>query len=725
MKDIHSQCVQYGTQEDGYINYVKGANVAGFLKVASAMLDTMQFLNPWLLLGLLAVAIPVAVHLFNFRRYRKLYFSNVKFLKELKQQTRKQSNLLHRLVLASRILAFIFIVLAFAQPFFAAKDAAPLKSSNIVSVFVDNSFSMEAQGTRGTLLDEAKDKAGELAAAYQQDDQFQLLTNDFEGRHQRLVSRDEFITMLNEVEVSSAVRSLKEIAARQNDLLQANSSETAIVHYISDFQKSTILKTLPDSGISKGYLIPLKAATTNNLFIDSCWFSNPVLQVNEQATLTVRITNVSESRLEKIPVRLMIENAQRSVASVDIDAGASQEISFSFTNNKPGSYSGLVEINDFPVTYDDNYYFTYSISPAIPVLCINNDTPDPYITSVFKVDSIIRLTNTPVRQIDLSSFPSFRLIIIDRLNDLSTGLMQELVKYAENGGSIIIIPSFDAQLDEQNQLLSSLGADIFTGINDSPVKLAKVNTSHPLYKEVFEQGSMKADNIDYPIINKHFGLVVSSGSTAETLLELANGQAMLALNTFGAGKVYSFTTDISTETGNFARHALFVPTMLNIAFRSEKISPLMYYTDVLTPIPVIGTFSSSDNVIKLAKVDDEYNFIPEFRQINGRNYIFINGQVPKAGFYKVTSNNQDIDLLAFNYNRKESILGSATDDDLDQITERTGLVIIENSPKPLDKIINKQGGENKFWKWFVIAALLSLTAEVFLLAFFKRRTTTV
>ncbi len=39
MKDIHSQCVQYGTQPDGYINYVKGANVAGFLKVASAMLD--------------------------------------------------------------------------------------------------------------------------------------------------------------------------------------------------------------------------------------------------------------------------------------------------------------------------------------------------------------------------------------------------------------------------------------------------------------------------------------------------------------------------------------------------------------------------------------------------------------------------------------------------------------------------------------------------------------
>jgi glutamate dehydrogenase (NADP+) len=39
MRDIHEQCVKYGKQNDGYINYVKGANVAGFLKVANAMLD--------------------------------------------------------------------------------------------------------------------------------------------------------------------------------------------------------------------------------------------------------------------------------------------------------------------------------------------------------------------------------------------------------------------------------------------------------------------------------------------------------------------------------------------------------------------------------------------------------------------------------------------------------------------------------------------------------------
>jgi len=39
MSSIHSACIKYGMQDDGHINYVKGANIAGFIKVADTMLD--------------------------------------------------------------------------------------------------------------------------------------------------------------------------------------------------------------------------------------------------------------------------------------------------------------------------------------------------------------------------------------------------------------------------------------------------------------------------------------------------------------------------------------------------------------------------------------------------------------------------------------------------------------------------------------------------------------
>lgn len=685
----------------------------------------MQFVNPLIILGLVAILIPIAVHLFNFRKYRKLYFSNVLFLKELKQQTRKQSNLLQRLVLLFRILTFVFIVLAFAQPFVSAKIEKVDFKSKIISVFVDNSFSMEAASTRGTLLDEAKIKASEIAAAYAQDDQFQLLTNDFEGKHQRLVSRDEFLLMLNEVKYSSASRSLSEIIARQSDLLASSRKSKKFDYVISDFQKSTLMKSIPDSSIKDGYLIPLKPASTNNLYIDSCWFENPVLRINEQAILHVKVKNVSDIKLEKIPVKLMIEDAQRSVASVDVNAGSSQEISFTFSNSKAGNLSGYIEISDYPVTYDDIYYFTYKISPVIPVLCINAEATDPYINSVFKVDSILRLTNTTTHQIDFSSLSTQRLIILDKLTTFSSGLIQELSKFVQNGGSVVIFPSLDVPVDAINPLLSRLGTDLFTDIDLSKIKIAKINTLHPLFREVFDQSGLKADNLDLPVINKHFNILQSSASTSETLLELANRQPFLVESSNGKGKVYLFTAPLTDEAGNFPRHALFVPTMLNMAFLSEKTHPLMYYSDYTGPIEISGNYSKGDQVLNLKEIKGGYDFIPEFRQTNGQNFIFTNNQVPAAGIYKAMSDDRIIDLIAFNYNRKESDLAVASSEEIEQAESKTGFQTIEDSPKPLDKIINKKGHGDSLWKWFIVAALCCLACETLLLAFFRKNRTPI
>ena len=57
----------------------------------------MQFLYPAFLFALVTLAIPVIIHLFNFRRYQKVYFSNVQFLKEVQEQQASRRNLKERL----------------------------------------------------------------------------------------------------------------------------------------------------------------------------------------------------------------------------------------------------------------------------------------------------------------------------------------------------------------------------------------------------------------------------------------------------------------------------------------------------------------------------------------------------------------------------------------------------------------------------------------------------
>ncbi|WP_310590407.1 BatA domain-containing protein [Dyadobacter sp. NIV53] len=81
----------------------------------------MSFLFPSFLWGLLAISIPIAIHIFNFRRTKRVYFTNVAFLKAVETQTRSVRKIKHWLIMAARILAVASLAFAFAQPFCPVK----------------------------------------------------------------------------------------------------------------------------------------------------------------------------------------------------------------------------------------------------------------------------------------------------------------------------------------------------------------------------------------------------------------------------------------------------------------------------------------------------------------------------------------------------------------------------------------------------------------------------
>ncbi|XHR97577.1 BatA domain-containing protein [Mucilaginibacter sp. UC70_90] len=229
----------------------------------------MYFLYPAFLFALLSLAIPIVIHLFNFRRYKKVYFSNVQFLKEVQEQQASRRNLKERLILASRLLTLLFLILAFARPFIPGAQNANAGKRQVVSVFVDNSYSMETLNREGSLLDEAKRRAKEIASAYNINDRFQLLTQDFEGKHQRLLSRDEFNDAIDAVKISPQSRNLQQVINRQENLLGNQAGTIKSVFIISDFQKNKNDKPVKaDSNISIN-LVQLKAGNLPNVAVDS------------------------------------------------------------------------------------------------------------------------------------------------------------------------------------------------------------------------------------------------------------------------------------------------------------------------------------------------------------------------------------------------------------------------------------------------------------------------
>ena len=100
----------------------------------------MQFKHPEILYFLFLLLIPILVHLFQLRRFKKEYFTNVQFLKELSLQTRKSSKIKKWLLLATRLLILTALIIAFAQKKKKKKEANAI--TNQTYILVDNSFCM-------------------------------------------------------------------------------------------------------------------------------------------------------------------------------------------------------------------------------------------------------------------------------------------------------------------------------------------------------------------------------------------------------------------------------------------------------------------------------------------------------------------------------------------------------------------------------------------------------
>ena len=359
---------------------------------------------------------------------------------------------------------------------------------------MDNTFSMEAVGESGSLFDEAKQKAREVVSAYRSSDLFQLLSADFEGRHQRLVTKDEFLTMLNELKISPAARTLPEIVTRQADLLHASHSARKTAYLISDFQKSLFGNGMPkpDSAIQT-YLIPLKTTPVHNVYIDSCWFSQPTQQAASLLNLDVRVWNKSGGDLEKIPLKLEINKQQKSVAALDIKASKSIVIEMPFTVYKPGLQQGVLQVTDFPIVFDNTFYFSFDVVASVAVADIHNGIQNRYIQALFARDSAIRFTAINQNAIDYKALQGFDLIILDELPQVSSGLSQEIKRFVDNGGSLFIVPAPGPDLVSYNTMLSMLQSPQYQKLDTASTKVVKINAESYLFKDVFEIRQGKPD----------------------------------------------------------------------------------------------------------------------------------------------------------------------------------------------------------------------------------------
>jgi len=684
----------------------------------------IHFLAPGFLFGFFLLAVPVIIHLFNFRRYRKVLFTNVRFLQELKEQTTRTSRLKHLLVLISRILAFSFIILAFAQPVIPSGQSTPVSDREPVSIFIDNSFSMDAVSTEGTLLEVARNRARDIARSFPPSTRFQLLTNDFSAVQQRLITRDDFLEEIERVRISPSSRTISEVVLRQREAIFGDNGESARSFMISDFQSSMAdFTSVKYDSSFKATLVALPLQETSNLYIDSCWLNSPMVQVNQPSEITVKVVNSGSRDVENVPLRLLINGGQKAVSGLSLAEGESANINFSFTILQPGWQYVELQLTDHPITFDDRYFLSFEVKQQLNILALREAVNDPYIGALFGKDPYFNYSGLQQGNVDYSAFRDQALIVLDDISKLSSGLSEELVKYVSSGGSLCVFPDSSADIDSYNMLFSSLGADVISGVNEGSDKVSSVDTRHPLFASVFDPSRQsQAGAVDFPSAAKYFEVRTDSRSRREVLMKLAGGAPFLSGFSHGEGMLYVCYVPLRSPWSNFAQHAVFVPALYRMAMLGAR--PLVTSSVIGRSIPPVLRIPppSGEEVFHLINPVSGVDLIPSVRTVSSGMMINTGDQVTAAGHYQLMRGGDTLAVLSMNYDRRESLMSFMDEDEVTDACTGAGLndwkLLSADIPDPGKTIMVMNKGV-VLWKWAILLALIFLLTETLLLRYWK------
>ncbi|CAL2077793.1 conserved membrane hypothetical protein [Tenacibaculum dicentrarchi] len=646
----------------------------------------MQFKHPETLYFLFFLLIPILIHLFQLQRFEKVTFTNVAILKKLVTQTRKSSRIKKWLILATRLLLFTALILAFAQPYFSNHKS---DEQQHFFIYLDNSLSTNTAGEKGDLL---QISAQEIIENTSEKAIYSLLTND---AYQQNKTATELKNILLEVKNTAKKIALETVLLKISSEQLKNKNTKNII--ISDFQnvKNTALNQLPKNTS----FVKLNPQEKNNLSIDSV-FVNTTISKNLEVQIVVK--NQGNSKKE-VPIAIYNNKKLINKQLFSIKENETKKVAFSIVNTS--DFLGKIELN-FKDTYsfDNSFYFAINTNSKIKILSIGKNAN--FLKRIYSDDEFdFKALNT--QNLNYNLIPKQHLIVLNEIDNLSETLIKNLVDYSNKGGNLVIIPSKNAKILSYNSLLNRLEIGNIKPLNDNQkndsLKITDINYKHPLFKNVFEK---KVRNFQYPFVKTAYNTTFKN---TNTIVSFENKKPFIQQINKVNSKVYFLASPLNKEDSNFINSPLIVPVFYTIGKQSLQLSKEYYTTDKQNNI-AIDEFISKNEIVSIS--NNKTSFIPLQQTLQNSIKITTNNQPLIAGFYQIKQQESVLKNIAFNYPKKESLLNF-----LDFTTTENQK--ISTSVKQTLINSNNEYKIQWLWKWFLVVAIVSLFIEILILKFFK------
>ena len=667
-----------------------------------------------MLWGLLALLIPIIIHLFNFRRHKLVYFSNTAVLRSIQQENAKTRKLKYLVTLLLRCLFIAALVLAFAFPYRPEKQLNVNTAESLVGIYIDNSMSMKGQSQRTTMIEDARQSARDLVHKLNPSNRYLLMTNSFEVQNEYPMNQEEMLDQLDRMNPDGAPVPMGEVMERFEMLRKQHGFTASTLFVYSDFQSNTFdLSAAKADTTMQVVVVPMTPEFKTNLYIDSVCLASPIVQAGLTNDLMVRVVNQGEKEVKGMPINFTMNGAMAASTTVDLEKNGVAEVEMQFVVENNGDQRCFVALNDHPIIFDDTYNFVLSVKPSLSVVELGSQSSSCAL--LFEDDEQFHYTLMEPSRFDMAAIAQAQLLIVNESAVMNETLQQTLLDAVSEGASLMVFPSTD---DPKNNsyLYNKLG-----------ITLMEIDTNNTAVEDLAQQHAFFNDMIldlpqhpDLPKVKQHVRM--RPNGLATPLLTMQNGDPMLMMESVGKGQAFVMATALDSEWSNLSDNAIFVPMMVKMAFMGGKMDKLSYNIGQDKMLVLSDMNLEGDHHFLIANTDRSFELMPASEVRNGKVYLYLNDNLPLAGFYDLLVNDTINRVTAWNESRVESKMDFTERDAIEPVFARAGFdvaAILDTSDFATADLVEAMAHQSSQWKLFALIALLALLGEIAVLRFWK------
>jgi len=538
----------------------------------------VELLNPFALLAMAAVAVPLFLHLFNLRRPKTVDFSSLSFIKELQKSAVQRVRIKEWLLLALRMLAIACLVLAFARPTLTGNLATVGRQVRTAhAIVVDNSLSMSVRDGEGAYIDQARRQAlGVLETVDDEDDVLVWPTAPTRGATPSVTDN---VSLAREavggVEARAGASSIGRAVVRAAQALQESDAPRKVVYVVSDLQESTLgdslATTVPEG--TQVTLLPVGTRTPGNVGVTDVRIVSRIAEVGQPVRLEATLVNYGSDPLPGYVASVFLNGERVAQSTATLEPNTPTTVSFTATPQNRGWLSGSVEIEDDDFSADDSRRFTLHVPEERRVLTVRGEGQDArYVDLALSsemIDERIAFRTTTIDEDALTSteLGAYEAVLLVGPRSLSSGEVSALARYVNQGGGLMLFPSAQARPDDYNALFDAVGGGDFRGLSGSQgqgqaiAAFDRVDLEHPLFEGVFDRSQRRGETrVESPDVFYAMNYQPAGGGE-QTLIELSNGFPFLQEVRHGGGVALVLAVAPSPTWSDLPVRGLFIPLL--------------------------------------------------------------------------------------------------------------------------------------------------------------------